>query len=1120
MKKILLLLSLLVAFFVSNAQYPVVQFLGRDSALVDSRGGLKARLINYAFTDTTEANTQRINQYPGAMIYTTTGDKLWLRNSIASLWVEVGTGGGGGISAVGAINGASKSVNGSVISGATIYFQTVDGTYPGLMTPAQKARLDSNSYLTIDKRYDSIAWRRNDSTFLVKSLRLQLNGSDITPTSTDSTLSWNIISSGSSNTFTQGLTESGGTVKLDNNRNIEYITQPTTGAALGSGWTAVGSPSYTVSGGKFVFTGGANNYTQYIRNDAGVLSEKATIEAYVIINTAGTTDQGVKIMWKSYNTHGYQHDIGAGYISGTSAGNTGKAVIHGPGGASANYSDSARTSSNGDTLYYQLTRDGLEFNIYIKNITKGWKLSKRIFATPMGIPFTAFNSAYVTVIPGAGSYTVYGLKYTINAPVITENYLVGNSITFGQAAASEAARYASLVGIPSLNIGSGGGADGTAEVLARVNEIIAIKPKRVLLMIGGNDVLFGVASATWKANYLAIRDSLVNNGIEVVHCLPTPRTATDLRDLKSYIDTSTTFRSDKVIDTWTPLLSGSYNLLTKYNYDNTHPNEAGMSQIAASINEALHYPNNSAFYVNKNLIAKNGYLFSNTTGTSFGNKMGAWIAAGENSSTKYMQGGYIDGIGGYIGSYSEGSSYDATMINPDGGNVGIGTNLSTPPSVLLHLKKSNFPAIRIEKTGTGSWYIGNRTESTGTDFKISYNTLDLLNITNAGALNIPYLTSGAGTKALRYNPATGDITYADTTSGGGGGGGVTSVATNTATGITGGTITTTGTLSIDTTLIATRAWRQKGIDSLAALIPGGGGSYINSQFASAQSARAWTTGIYRSDSSLQGRTTGASSGFKTGGLIAYGTSGTSSYLQFGYDGTLNTGWFQSVTEGSAYRDLIMNAAGGNLGLGNLSTAPSVLLHLKKTNYPAIRLEKTGTGSWYVGNPTEGTGNDFKITNGTTDAITATTAGAVSFPQITTGVGNKQMRVTSSTGAISYVDTIKTNSYTPTLTNTTNIAASTAYTTYYTVVGDMVTVWGTVDIDATAAATITEMGMSLPFAAGISQIYDLAGTAAFEDNTSVQIKGDNSNGRAMFRFTPQTNTNNKYSFQFTYKWVAP
>jgi len=97
MKKIFLLISFLAAFFVSNAQYPVVQFLGRDSALVDSRGGLKARLINYAFTDTTQANTQRISQYPGALIYTTSGgDKLWLRSADATLWTRVGTTGGGG----------------------------------------------------------------------------------------------------------------------------------------------------------------------------------------------------------------------------------------------------------------------------------------------------------------------------------------------------------------------------------------------------------------------------------------------------------------------------------------------------------------------------------------------------------------------------------------------------------------------------------------------------------------------------------------------------------------------------------------------------------------------------------------------------------------------------------------------------------------------------------------------------------------------------------------------------------------------------------------------------------------------------------------------------------------
>ena len=46
------------------------------------------------------------------------------------------------------------------------------------------------------------------------------------------------------------------------------------------------------------------------------------------------------------------------------------------------------------------------------------------------------------------------------------------------------------------------------------------------------------------------------------------------------------------------------------------------------------------------------------------------------------------------------------------------------------------------------------------------------------------------------------------------GGTVTSIASNTGTGLFGGTITTSGTLSIDTLNISTRKWRQKGIDSV------------------------------------------------------------------------------------------------------------------------------------------------------------------------------------------------------------------------------------------------------------------------------------------------------------------
>jgi hypothetical protein len=77
------------------------------------------------------------------------------------------------------------------------------------------------------------------------------------------------------------------------------------------------------------------------------------------------------------------------------------------------------------------------------------------------------------------------------------------------------------------------------------------------------------------------------------------------------------------------------------------------------------------------------------------------------------------------------------------------------------------------------------------------------------------LPTAPGTKALRIN-SNGTLSVADTLIDAGGT--VTSVATNTATGITGGTITTTGTLAIDTLLISTRAWRQKGVGFLQANI--------------------------------------------------------------------------------------------------------------------------------------------------------------------------------------------------------------------------------------------------------------------------------------------------------------
>ena len=94
MKKIFLLLSIFVLSKVGYSQFPVIQYIGSDSTIVKSRGGLQGRFAPIPFTDTTSANLSRISQYPGALIYTSGVDKYWYRNSSAKAWIEFTSSGG------------------------------------------------------------------------------------------------------------------------------------------------------------------------------------------------------------------------------------------------------------------------------------------------------------------------------------------------------------------------------------------------------------------------------------------------------------------------------------------------------------------------------------------------------------------------------------------------------------------------------------------------------------------------------------------------------------------------------------------------------------------------------------------------------------------------------------------------------------------------------------------------------------------------------------------------------------------------------------------------------------------------------------------------------------------
>jgi hypothetical protein len=109
-------------------------------------------------------------------------------------------------------------------------------------------------------------------------------------------------------------------------------------------------------------------------------------------------------------------------------------------------------------------------------------------------------------------------------------------------------------------------------------------------------------------------------------------------------------------------------------------------------------------------------------------------------------------------------------------------------------------------------------------------------------------------------------------------------------------------------------------------------------------------------------------------------------------------------------------------------------------------------------------------------------------------------------------------YTPTLTNTTNIAASTAAVCQYMRVGNVVTVSGQVSIDPTATGRIV-MGMTLPIASALSGATQLGGTFVAAGVTTVNlgsVSGDATNDRATFDGVVADTANRIYYFSFTYQ----
>lgn len=109
-------------------------------------------------------------------------------------------------------------------------------------------------------------------------------------------------------------------------------------------------------------------------------------------------------------------------------------------------------------------------------------------------------------------------------------------------------------------------------------------------------------------------------------------------------------------------------------------------------------------------------------------------------------------------------------------------------------------------------------------------------------------------------------------------------------------------------------------------------------------------------------------------------------------------------------------------------------------------------------------------------------------------------------------------YTPTITNVANVDSTTANLSFYLRVGDLVFVFGYLDVDPTAAAsTLTQVRISLPVASNLQALADLTGVAAGNSvNESGLILANTANDAAALNFLSATTASHAMSYVFGYR----
>lgn len=156
------------------------------------------------------------------------------------------------------------------------------------------------------------------------------------------------------------------------------------------------------------------------------------------------------------------------------------------------------------------------------------------------------------------------------------------------------------------------------------------------------------------------------------------------------------------------------------------------------------------------------------------------------------------------------------------------------------------------------------------------------------------------------------------------------------------------------------------------------------------------------------------------------------------------------------------------------------------------------------------------------ALVSDTAYAASWNGVTTIAPSKNAvydKIELLVAALAALPTTADGTYTPTLTNVANLDAVTLGGDFnYVRQGGWARASGIINIDPTASATITQVGISLPIASNLTSIYNLTGRCAALaiQGEAGGVFGDTTNDRANVHLVSATNTNHSIAVDFDYR----